>query len=142
MRAMGGAGIDHPRVALGKARRFARGVVGKAQDHEIGAAHRIGARGHVLTLLLGKRDERDAAMAREALTDLQPRRPCLAIDEDALHHDGPPHRPQHDAAAGPFREPCGGAQLRSMWRFDRAGKAEMASLAATGYRPMTVLLCA
>ncbi len=82
--AVGGGGVDHagPRIA-DEGHGLPRGIVGQAQDHDIGVVERLGARARVLAPGLVKRDHAKACPSGQPLRDLEPRRARRAVDENA-----------------------------------------------------------
>src|SRR3546814_2255829 len=85
--AVGGRGVDHPRPVVGDHRhRLARGIVGQAEDDEIGVVQRLGAPRGVLALGVGQGDERELAASGEPLGDFEPRGSGCPVDENCLYH--------------------------------------------------------
>ena len=87
--AMRGAGVEHARRAVDQPDGLARGVVGQAQDHEVDLVHDRALRRRILRAVARQADELDVVARGEALPDLEPGRPVLAIDVD--------RRPRHRA---------------------------------------------
>ena len=84
---VGGAGVHHlyGRV-LDQTDGLAGRVVGQAEDGKIGRIQGLGPRRRVLAPRLVQAQQLDVAPLRQAVADLQARRPRLAVDEDLRHH--------------------------------------------------------
>src|SRR3546814_19901657 len=84
---MRGRGVDHSRPRIGdQPHRLTRGIVGQAQDHEIGRVERLGARGGILAPRRVDLDQREVVAAGEALADFEPGRSRRAADENRDAH--------------------------------------------------------
>ena len=66
--------------------RLARGLVGQAEDGEIGLVERFAARGDILAARLVEHHQGEFGTARQPVCDLEPGGPGRAIDEDLVGH--------------------------------------------------------
>ena len=66
--------------------RFARGIVGQAQDDDIGGVQRIAARAGVPPLLFRHGDQRQFGTPRQPVGDFDPGGAVTAVDEDVDAH--------------------------------------------------------
>ena len=85
---MSSRGIDYPRAIVGNQRhRFARSIIGQAQDHDIGIVQRLGTRLRVLATMIIEQDQRKFAAARQTRGNFQPGGPGCSVDEDGAGHN-------------------------------------------------------
>ena len=81
---MRGAGVEHARRAVRRDQcdGLSRGLVGQAQDHEVDLVDDRALRGRILRAVARQARDLDVVARGEALPDLEPGRPVLAIDVD------------------------------------------------------------
>ena len=109
--AVGGARVEHPHVvARNEADRLARGIVGQAQDHDVGLVEKPAPLLRVLARGLRYLHQRHVLPRREPLPNLEPGRARLPVDEHVRHCLDP--CPVHDVAGErtAIPRPCGGTR--------------------------------
>src|SRR6185312_8224991 len=85
--AMRGRRVDDAhRIALDEPHRLARGIVGQAEHHEVGAVQEVAPRRGLLAARGIDREEIEVAPSGEPPMDLQPGRAGLAVDEHLGSH--------------------------------------------------------
>ena len=88
--AVSGGGVDDPGpVVVDQRHRLAGGVVGQAQDDDVGVVERLSPRRRLLALRLVQHHQRDLGPVRQAVADLQPGGAGGAVDEDGDAHGSP-----------------------------------------------------
>ena len=75
-------------VALDEPHRLARGIVGQAQDHQIGAVQQIAAQARILAPRGIDGDEFEVPARLEPPVDLEAGGAGLAVDENLGYHRG------------------------------------------------------
>ena len=84
---MRGRGIDHPgRIAVDHGDRLARGIIGQAENGDVGFVQRVAPRRRVLARLAGQMNQVQFGAGFQPLADLQPGGPLFAVDEYGVCH--------------------------------------------------------
>ncbi len=88
---MGRRGVYDARLrSFSQGHRLARGLVGQAEDREIGGVEGVAPRLGRLAAGLVENEQFELVPAREPIEDLEPGGSGSAVDEDRRGHDGSP----------------------------------------------------